>query len=122
MNRDPYFGPVIAFGAGGVNVEIFKDSQFAIPPINRDIIYKLLSELRIFQLLLGHRGAAPSRIDSFIEMIEIICSLSLECTRISEIDLNPILLSPNEALIIDARIRVISRTEAQGDPSLVHRS
>jgi acyl-CoA synthetase (NDP forming) len=122
MNRDPYFGPVIAFGAGGVNVEIFKDLKFAIPPINRDIIYKLLSELRIFPLLLGHRGAARSRIDSFIEMIEIICSLSLECTRIFEIDLNPILLSPNEALIIDARIRVISRTEAQGDPSLVHRS
>lgn len=122
MSRDPGFGPVVAFGAGGINVEILKDIKFAIQPINRSVIRTLLSELRIYPLLLGHRGTIRSKIDEFIDMIEIIASLSMRCSQIAEIDLNPILLSPEEALIIDARIRVISKVEALEYPAPARRS
>ena len=58
---DPVLGPVISFGAGGVAVEVFKDSALALPPLNRYLARDLMERTRVFKMLGAFRGLPPAR-------------------------------------------------------------
>jgi acetyltransferase len=101
---DPLFGPIILFGMGGVGVELFKDYTIGLPPLNSTLIKMMMSETKIFRLLKGYRGSAPSDIKRLEETMLLFSDLLVDFPQIKEIDINPLLIHQNDISILDARI------------------
>jgi acyl-CoA synthetase (NDP forming) len=108
MTRDPLFGPLIAFGLGGIHVEILGDVQFRIAPLTDRDAAEMVREIKGYRLLQGYRGQPPTDVDAIEEVLLQISRLVEEIPEISELDLNPIFaLSEGQGCrIVDARIRV----------------
>ncbi|MDO8793067.1 MAG: acetate--CoA ligase family protein, partial [Vicinamibacterales bacterium] len=106
--HDPVFGPLVAFGIGGVNVEVFGDVRFRVAPLADRDADDLLHEIRGLPLLKGHRGRAPADMEALRDVLLRVSRLAEEVPEISELDLNPVIaLAPgNGCRIVDARIRV----------------
>jgi acetyl coenzyme A synthetase (ADP forming)-like protein len=106
VNDDPGFGPVIAFGLGGVHVEILRDVAFRVSPLTDLDARSMIREVRGFVLLEGYRGHPPADVDALEEALLRISRLVEAVPEIGEIDLNPIFaLAPGDGYrIIDARI------------------
>lgn len=101
---DPQFGPVILFGAGGVMVEIFKDSALALPPLNTTLAKLLIEKTKISHALTGFRGMPSVDIDALLQLIVNFSRMIVENPRIKECDINPLLASHTNLLALDARI------------------
>ena len=106
--HDPVFGPLVAFGIGGVNVEVFGDVRFKIAPLTDRDADDLLHEIRGLPLLSGHRGRAAADMEALRDVLLRMSRLAEEMPEISEVDLNPVIaLAPGHGCrIVDARIRV----------------
>lgn len=106
--RDPAFGPVVMCGLGGIYVEIMKDISFRALPMNRDIALSMLEEIRSYPLLLGARGEAKKDIESVIDTIIKIGSIIKKCERITDIEINPVIVYTVKDGIkgVDARILI----------------
>jgi acyl-CoA synthetase (NDP forming) len=104
--NDPSFGPVIAAGAGGTAVELIKDVVVRITPIGERDAHELLRELRTFPMLNGYRGAPRCDLDAVEDVLLRISALVEAHPEIAELDLNPVVASPDGATILDARVRV----------------
>lgn len=106
--RDPSFGPVIMCGLGGIYVEIMKDISFRALPINRGLALSMLEEIRSYPLLLGARGEEKKDIESVIDTIIKISSIIKKCERITDIEVNPIVVYnlKNGIKALDARILI----------------
>lgn len=106
--RDPSFGPVIMCGLGGIYVEIMKDISFRAIPINRGIALSMLEEIRSYPLLLGARGEEKKDIESVIDTIIKIGSIIKKCERITDIEVNPVVVYniKNGIKAVDARILI----------------
>jgi acyl-CoA synthetase (NDP forming) len=108
VEDDPSFGPVIAFGLGGVHVEILRDVSFRVSPLTDLDVAAMVREVRGHKLLEGYRGHPPADIPALEEALLRLSRLVEAVPEISEIDLNPIFVfAPGEGYnIVDARIRV----------------
>jgi acetyl coenzyme A synthetase (ADP forming)-like protein len=108
---DPLFGPVVAFGLGGVNVEVVGDVRFRIAPLTDADADDLLHEIRGLPLLQGYRGHAPADLAALRELLLRVSRLATEVPEIAELDLNPVMaLAPGLGCrIVDARVRVRAR-------------
>ena len=108
VTQDPLFGPLIAFGLGGIHVEILGDVRFRITPLTDRDAGEMVREIRGYRLLQGYRGQGPADVDTIQEVLLRISRLVEEISEITELDLNPIFaLPPGEGCrIVDARIRV----------------
>jgi acyl-CoA synthetase (NDP forming) len=100
--RDPLFGPLLAFGIGGIHVEILGDVRFRITPLTDRDAAELVRKIK------GYRGQPPSDIKAIEDVLLRISRLVEEIPDIIELDLNPIFaLPPGQGCkIVDARIRV----------------
>ena len=114
MKHDPTFGPVILFGAGGTAVEVLKDTAIALPPIDDVLAGDLIDQTRIGRLLAGYRGHRPADRAMIIKMIRAVSNLVVDFPCVSGIDINPLLVSENHALALDARI--VIDPERVGEP------
>ncbi|KAJ4462095.1 acetyl-CoA synthetase [Paratrimastix pyriformis] len=103
-NCDPTFGPTVLFGLGGILVEVFKDKALGLAPVNRPFAQRLLAKTKIFKALQGVRGKAPVNIDQLIDVILRFSQLVSDHPLIRELDINPLLCSPDGILALDARI------------------
>jgi acetyltransferase len=103
-NKDPIFGPVIAFGRGGVAVEIFRDMNLGLPPLNRMLARRLMEGTRIYTLLQGYRGMAGVNLDELELILVRFAYLVMDFPEIREIDINPFAIDETGGLAIDARI------------------
>jgi acetyltransferase len=105
---DPGVGPLVAFGIGGVNAEIWKDVVFRVQPITRVDAEEMLGQIRGTRLLEGFRGAPPVDRDALVRALLAISSLVDERTDIVELDINPLLALPEGqgVLAVDARVLV----------------
>ena len=112
--RDPIFGPVITFGAGGTEVEIFSDRAIALPPLNRFLVQDLIQSTRAAQLLGGFRNMPPIRMEALEEVLMNISEMVCELPWLQELDLNPLIVDENGAIAADARI-VIDYAGTTGD-------
>ena len=101
---DPQFGPVILFGAGGRLVEVFKDTALGLPPLNATLARRLMERTRVFTALQGIRGNNGADLESLADLLVRFSRLVVEQPWIAEIDINPVLASPDLLLALDARV------------------
>ena len=112
MTRDPLFGPLLAFGLGGIHVEILGDVQFRITPLTDRNAAEMVQEIKGYRLLTGYRGQPAADVKAIEEVLLRISHLVEEIPDIVELDLNPIFALPEGqgCKIVDARIRIESST------------
>lgn len=102
--KDPVFGPVISFGAGGSIVDVMQDRGIALPPLNNIIIEHLISETRISKILGKFRGMPGINMNNLKQILMNVSAMSLELPQILEMDINPLIANENEIIAVDARI------------------
>ena len=101
---DPQFGPVVLFGSGGQLVEVYKDHALALPPLNTTLAQRMMEQTRVFTALKGVRGRKPVDMAALESLLVRFSQLVLEQRWIAEIDINPLLASPERLLALDARV------------------
>ena len=101
---DAQFGPVLLFGAGGQLVEVFKDRALALPPLNTTLARRMMERTRIFEALGGVRGRKAVDIAALEQLLVRFSNLVVEQPWIAEIDINPLLASPEQIVALDARV------------------
>jgi acetyltransferase len=101
---DPQFGPVLLFGSGGQLVEVYRDRALALPPLTTTGARQMMEQTRIFAALGGVRGRPPVDLVALEHLLVRLSYLVAELRQIQEIDINPLLASPNQLLALDARI------------------
>jgi acetyltransferase len=92
---DPQFGPVLLFGTGGQLVEVFKDRALGLPPLNATLARRMMERTKIFTALKGVRGRKSANIAALEQLLVRFSQLVVEQPWISEMDINPLLVSPN---------------------------
>ena len=103
---DAQFGPVLVFGAGGQLVEVFKDRALALPPLNTTLARRMMEQTRIYKALEGVRGRKPVDLAALEQLLVRFSRLVVEQPWIKEIDINPLLATPERLVALDARIVV----------------
>jgi acetyltransferase len=106
---DSQFGPVLLFGTGGQLVEVFHDRALALPPLNTTLARRFIEQTKIFTALKGVRGRKPVNIASLQELLVKFSRLVTEQRWIKEIDINPLLASPERLIALDARVVVYGK-------------
>jgi acyl-CoA synthetase (NDP forming) len=101
---DPAFGPVVLVGLGGVHAEILRDTAIALAPIDADGALPLLRSLRGAALLLGARGRPPVDLDAVARFVAAFSALAARHPEVAEMEVNPLLATPDGALGLDARL------------------
>jgi acetyltransferase len=101
---DEQFGPVLLFGTGGTLVEVFKDRELGLPPLNSTLARRMMEQTKIYEALKGTRGRKAVDLDALEAMMVRFSQLVVEQPRIKEIDINPLLASPDRILALDARV------------------
>jgi acetyltransferase len=104
IKKDAVFGTVILVGAGGVTAELFGDRSLGFPPLNERLARRMLEDLRIWPLLKGYRGKAPVHLDKLIEVIIRLSYLAADYPEITELDINPLIVSSEGVHALDSRI------------------
>jgi acetate---CoA ligase (ADP-forming) len=103
---DPLFGHVVLCGSGGTQVELLRDTTCRLAPITDVVASEMLDTIRGIALLRGFRGAAPGNESALHRIVLLVSALLDACPDISEIDLNPVIVTTTDAYVVDARIRV----------------
>jgi acetyltransferase len=101
---DAQFGPVILFGSGGQLVEVYRDRALALPPLNTTLAARLMEQTKIFKALRGVRGRKPVDLPALETLLVRFSELIVEQPRLREVDINPILASPEQLFALDARM------------------
>src|ERR1700674_4374856 len=103
-NVDAIFGPVILFGSGGQLVEVYRDRALALPPLNTTLALRLMELTRIYTALQGVRGRKAVNLEALKAALVAFSQLIVELPRIAEIDINPLVVSSDKLLALDARV------------------
>jgi acyl-CoA synthetase (NDP forming) len=108
MTQDPLFGPLIAFGLGGIHVEILKDVCFRVTPITDRDAAEMVRAIKGYPLLEGYRGHPRGDITAIEDLLLRVARLVEEVPEIVELDFNPVIVLPpgRGCQIVDARVRV----------------
>jgi acetyltransferase len=101
---DPQLGPVVLFGAGGQLVEVMKDRALGLPPMTSTLARRMMEQTRIFSAFGGVRGRRPIALAELERLIVRFSRLIVEHLWIKEIDINPLLVSPERMVALDARV------------------
>jgi acyl-CoA synthetase (NDP forming) len=101
---DPAFGKLVAFGLGGILVEVLKDITFRLAPATREDALSMLDGIAAAEILRGVRGADPVDRDALASMIENVSQLVADFPEISELDLNPVFATKSGATAADVRV------------------
>jgi acetyl coenzyme A synthetase (ADP forming)-like protein len=108
VTHDPLFGPLVAFGLGGIHVEILGDLCFRVTPLTDRDAFEMVSGIRGSRLFLGYRGHPPADVAALEDILLRVSRLVEEVPEISELDMNPVFaLPPGQGCrIVDARVQV----------------
>jgi acetyltransferase len=101
---DPQFGPVLLFGNGGQLVELFRDRALGLPPLNTTLARRMIERTIISGAFRGIRGRRPIDVAALEQLLVRFSLLVVEQRWISEIDINPLLASPERLIALDARV------------------
>lgn len=104
-SHDPVFGPVVMVGWGGVLVEVLDDVSFRVPPFDRAEVRRMLAETRVARLLRGTRGRPAAATGALVDVVLRVQRLAVDhADRIREIDLNPVVVTADRAVAVDALV------------------
>jgi acetyltransferase len=101
---DPQFGPVLLFGSGGQLVEVYRDRALGLPPLNTTLAQRLMESTKIYKALQGVRGRKPVNLPALESLLVRFSYIPVELPRVKEIEINPLVASPEGILALDARI------------------
>ena len=104
--NDPLFGPIVACGAGGTAVELIKDVSVRLAPVTDVDAAEMIRSLKTYPLLDGYRGAMKVDVASLERILLRIGAMADAHAEIAELDVNPVIVSPTGASIVDARVRI----------------
>ncbi len=104
--RDPIFGPVLSFGAGGTEVEVLQDRSLALPPLNDFIINNMIEHTRVARLMGAFRHMPPMNRAALSQILLRVSEMVCELPEIVELDINPLIGNENGVIAVDARIQV----------------
>jgi acetyltransferase len=104
--KDPTFGATILLGMGGILAEVLRDRALALPPLNERLARRMCEELQSWPVLRGYRGRPGANLDRLIETLMRFSYLVADYPEISEMDVNPLLVTPDDVIALDARIVV----------------
>ncbi len=104
--RDPVFGPVITFGAGGTAVEVIGDRAVSLPPLNRYLARTLIQGTRVNKLLGKFRRMPPINMDALESVLLRVSEMVCELPWLQEMDINPLIVDEIGAVAVDARVVV----------------
>jgi acyl-CoA synthetase (NDP forming) len=108
--QDPVFGPIVAFGPGGVLAELIGSANFALAPLTDVDAAELLGTGKAARLVDGWRGAPPADRAALGDLLQRLSRLAVDLPEVAELDLNPVLAGPNGCLAVDMRIRIAPRS------------
>ncbi len=101
---DEQFGPVLLFGTGGQLVEVYKDRCLGLPPLNTTLARRMMRQTKIYTALEGVRGREAIDLKELEQILVHFSQLIVENPWIKELDINPLLVSPEEIIALDARV------------------
>ena len=104
LKRDPVFGPVVAFGLGGVMTEVFKDIALARVPLTDRDVSELLDSIRATRILGAFRGAPAVDRTALGSIIRAVAQIAVDFPEIAEIDINPLLVEGSRPVAADALV------------------
>ncbi|MDS0298438.1 acetate--CoA ligase family protein [Halogeometricum sp. S1BR25-6] len=106
MNKDPQFGPLLMFGLGGIFVEVLEDTTFRVAPVAESEAREMTEEIDSAPLLRGARGRDPVDVDGVTETIQRLSQLVTDFPAILELDINPLVATPDGVKAVDVRLTV----------------
>jgi acetyltransferase len=106
VSRDPVFGPIITFGAGGTAVEVIRDRAVALPPLNRFLATTLIEHTRTARLLQAHRNLPAVNLEELVQALCRVSEMVCELPQIVEMDINPLVADESGVMALDCRIVV----------------
>ena len=106
INRDPQFGPLVMFGLGGIFVEVLEDATFRVAPVSEPEAEEMIDEIDSAPLLRGARGREPVDEAGVVETIQRISQLVTDFPAILELDINPLVATPEGVAAVDIRATV----------------
>ena len=104
--EDPVFGPLVAFGPGGVFTELIGEAQFRLAPLTRTDAEELVLTGKAGRLVSGFRGQPAADAEALVDLVLRLAQLADGIPEVAELDLNPVIGLPNGCLAVDARVRV----------------
>ena len=107
---DPSFGKLVAFGLGGILVEVLKDVTFRLAPASHSDALSMIDGIKAAEVLRGVRGADPVNRDALATLIENVSALIGDFPEIHELDLNPVLATSESVTAVDVRILLAQET------------
>ena len=109
LTVDPVFGSIVMVGLGGVMTDVLGDRAFAVPPLDPQAGQAMVSSLRAAPLLDGFRGAPPVDRRALAALVEQVARVAEEVPELVELDLNPVIVTPDGALVVDCKARLAPR-------------
>ncbi|MEZ3142468.1 acetate--CoA ligase family protein [Halobaculum sp. MBLA0143] len=106
VNRDPQFGPLVVFGLGGIFVETLEDTAASLAPVDERAAREMTEEIQAAPLLRGARGREPTDLDAVVETIQRLSQLADDFPAILELDVNPLVATPEGVQAVDLRLTV----------------
>lgn len=112
ISRDPTFGPIVVFGAGGFTVDVLADRQVMLPPLNEALARELVKRSRIYRILQEHSYQPERDVEQLAELLLKLSEMIVDLPQLNALEINPLLLNKMGILAIDAAVSV-SATPAQ---------
>jgi acetyltransferase len=113
VSRDPVFGPVISFGAGGTDMELMLDRALGLPPLNTFIIQTMIAHTRVARLMEAYSNKPPMNRQALARILQRVSEMVCEVPEIMSMEINPLIGNDLEVIAVDARIRVEYRPPQQ---------
>jgi acetate---CoA ligase (ADP-forming) len=104
--QDPVFGPLVAFGPGGVFAELIGEAAFRIAPLTDIDAEELVTGGKAGRLVAGFRGAPAANVPALADLVHRLARLGEDLPAVAELDLNPVLALPERCVVVDARVRI----------------
>ena len=104
--QDPVFGPLVAFGPGGVLAELIGQASFRLAPLTDLDAIELVAGGKAGELVRGFRGAPAADGDALVDLVVRLGCLAADVPELAELDLNPVLAQPTSCVAVDARVRL----------------
>jgi len=104
LTRDPQFGPCVMFGLGGIFTEILKDISFRVAPLEKRDALEMMQDIKGHKILEAVRGMEAADLNTFSDILIKVGQIGLENEDVKEIDMNPVIISGNQPVAVDALV------------------